>query len=78
MSRRADPWRIYLARHAAHPTILTRPGMSPDRSEQLIREWEADAESRDIPRLEATLWEGASGRTLGRAFPNKARVSRSE
>ena len=71
MSRRADPERIYLARRAAHLTILTGSGVSPDRAEQLVREWEANAEAAGIPRLEATFWEGATSRTMARAWPNR-------
>ena len=43
MSRRADPKHIYLARRAAILPIPTTSGVSPDRGEPLVREWETDA-----------------------------------
>ena len=75
MSRRADPENIYLARRAAVLSILTTSGVSADRAEQLVRQWEANAQAAGIPRLEATFWDGASGWTIGRAYPNSARAS---
>lgn len=77
MSRRADPEGIYLARRAAVLSILITSGVSVDRAELLVRDWEADAEARGIPRLERTFWEGAAGWTDARAWPNTARISRS-
>ena len=77
MSRRADPEDIYLARRAAILSILTTSGVSVERAERLVREWELDAEGRGIPRLERTFWEGAAEWTDARTHPNKARMSRS-
>jgi hypothetical protein len=76
MSRRADPEGIYLARRAAILSILTTSGVSPERAEELVAAWEADAAGRDIPRLDRTFWEGAAGWTSDRARPNNARMSR--
>ena len=73
MSRRANPENIYLARRAAILTILTSSGVSAERAEQLVRQWEANAQAAGIPRLEATFWEGASGWTIGRAHPDRTR-----
>lgn len=76
MSRRADPEGIYLARRAAILSILTTSGVSPERAEELVAAWEADAERRGIPRRERTFWEGAAQWTRDRARPNNARMSR--
>ncbi len=70
MSRRADPENIYLARRAAVLSILTTSGVSRERAELLVREWEADAEARGVPRLDRTFWEGAAEWTASSARPN--------
>jgi hypothetical protein len=75
VSRRANPEGIYLARRAAILSILTTSGVTPERAELLVREWEEDAEARDIPRLERTFWEGAAEWTDAQAHPNTARAA---
>jgi hypothetical protein len=73
VGRRADPEGIYLARRAAVLSILTTSGVPPERAEELVRAWEADAEGRGVPRLERTFWERAAEWTDARAWPNRGR-----
>lgn len=57
-------------RPAAPSAILTTSAVSVDRAELLVREWEAEAEARGMPRPEQTFWEGAAEWTAAKARPN--------
>ncbi len=58
MSRRSTPERLYGARRAGLTARLTRgTSMSAESEEELVAEWEAEAETRGLDRLSVVFRE---------------------
>ena len=60
MARRADPERIYLAHRAGLLSRLeAQAHLSPEKAEEWVGRWEAEAAARGLDRRSGEFWRPA-------------------